>query len=89
MATTLLFSAWLNVAHGYEHDDHDEHEQHSEECGICCFLSGLSDSLVDDSNANPDRHLAEENYLFVIKNNLSAVIRFKKTRAPPHIQNLI
>ncbi len=81
LASTLLFSAWLNVVHGYEHD---EHEQHSEECEICILLSSLTDHLVDDSNSILDRFLTEEQHLFIVKNAFSTAIRFTNPRAPPH-----
>lgn len=80
VATMLLFSVWLNVVHGYEHD---EHEQHSEECEVCILLSSLTDHLVGDSNAGVDRFLVEEHYSFIVKNCLSSVIHFANPRAPP------
>lgn len=84
VATTFLFSVWLNVVHGYEYDEHE----HSEECEICILLSSLTDHLVGDSNTSVDRFLAEEHYLFVVKNCLSSAINFANPRAPPRIQNL-
>jgi len=84
----FLFSAWLNVVHGYEHDDHDEHEQHPEECEICILLASLTDYLVDDCKSIADHLFADTHYLFIAKNNLSAAIHFANPRAPPHIRKI-
>ncbi len=81
VAATFLFSAWLNVVHGYEHDDH---EQHAEECEICILLSSLTDHVENESNSNLDQFQSENRYLFIAKNNLSAVIRLTNPRAPPY-----
>lgn len=80
IATTFLFSVWLNVVHGYEHD---EHEPLAEECEICVLLCSLTDHLVINSDANVDRFLAEDECLFIVNNSLSAAIHFSNPRAPP------
>jgi len=86
VAAAFLFSAWLNVVHGYEHDDH---EQHTEECGICVLLSSITDHVIDDSNLNVDHFQLEKRYSFIAKNNLSIATYFTNPRAPPYTQNII
>ena len=87
LATTFVFAAWLNVVHGYEHDEHEQHshEQDSEACKICFLLSKLSDPIQIAPNSSINHPIAEEHYFFILKNNYASASQIVNSRAPPQV----
>ncbi len=86
IASIFLFSAMLNVLHGYEHA---ENEPNTDECEICFVLLKNTDTLLVNVQPITQCFYIQDSSALTTKHYLTTPLYFIKTRAPPYAINPI